>query len=192
MRRKIQFIFSIVSFSIALIFLSMGVYAAATAKVSTINGSVSFTSDNVLSTVTVYSLDEPQAAPINVASVTGTQRGQMKFVTEGQTHSPIAIPNAPFTDSKINYAIVITVKNDFASGGRSIEVTIPKAPNMSALSITTARYIDGVSNNVDTTRIITPGTTIKFVFTFSINVESAPNFNSTQGAMSLQFELSRL
>lgn len=192
MRRKIKFIFSIVSFTIALIFLSMGVYAAATAKISTINGSVSFTSDNVLATVTVASLSEPQTSPINVATVTGTQRGQMKFETEGQVHSPIAIPNAPFTDSKIHFAIIITVKSDFVSGGRSIEITMPKAPDMSALSITTARYINGALNNTDVITTLTATSTIKLVYTFTIDVESAPNFNSAQGALSLQFNLKRL
>lgn len=178
MRRRIKFVMSVASLTLAMLFMLFGVYAASTRQVA-ITGTITFTSDRVEATVSVYEVYG--TGTINVAELTAV--GSQTFaINENQNGKEINLSPA-LNDTQTKYTFIIKIQSGFpADSGSSIDVEIelPQLPSGTsgwlALNHTgsaTAPTAPATGANAANTNIAGNGA-YYYTFTYTATPASAP------------------
>lgn len=135
MKRRIKFVTSVASLTLAMVLMMAGVWAAATRQVA-ISGTLSFTGSNVEATVTVYqSTSATFTLPATNIAIVGTAT---TFTGATQTGADVALTPA-LSDTVTKYTFVVKIEGKFPAGSASniaVDVTVPTAPAQAWLTLT--------------------------------------------------------
>lgn len=180
MRRRIKFVMSVASLTLAMFMAMFGVWAAATRQVA-ITGTITFTSENVLATITVYEFTSTASGTF---SMPAQNKAEKQFTETNQDSLDVSLtPN--LTDTDVKYTFIIKVVSGYTAGVASkIEATLvaPTVPGtatgwltLKQQKLTTApsAFPTAVTSIGGKTDIAAAGT-VYYVFTYEANPASAP------------------
>lgn len=135
MKRRIKFITSVASLTLAMVLMMAGVWAAASRQVA-INGTLSFTGSNVEATITVYQSNSATfTLPSTNIAVVGTPT---TLSGANQNGADVSLTPA-LSDTVTKYTFVVKIEGKFPSGSASniaVDVTVPTAPSQAWLTLT--------------------------------------------------------
>ncbi len=190
MSLKAKLVSTVAAFVMVLALMVVGVLAASSATVN-LGGSISFTSDHVLATVSV--------------SVSGSEQDATVNGTGDYTHSFTSSTTAPdntwakddidlsFADQDTDIVITITVVND--STERALTLTASTLPSATGTNISLngqVQYnLNSAGNKELTTAPITVAATQSVVITMTIQLDN-PALSVTNGAWTAAFALANV
>jgi len=126
MKRRLKFVTSVASLTLAMLFMLFGVYAASTRQVA-ITGTITFTSDRVEATVSVYQVYG--TGTINVAQLTAV--GSQTFAISGNQDGKNVSLSPALNDTQTKYTFIIKIQGGFPAGSGSsidVEIELPELP----------------------------------------------------------------
>lgn len=195
MKRKFKLITAVASLSLAIIFLGMGIYAAATDRQVGINGTITITAVRVAATVTVkQKYGNDSFAPIGSAiqfkldSEENQARGTKKLGDNGA----IAL-----SETQTVYAFKVSIKNDFTqevSIGVKLGASTSLGATQAGFAVQHSFQIDNIDQIPDETNgyVVARGETLDMTFTYTITPANLPGGSIPDIPLVLELELKRL
>lgn len=195
MKRKFKLITAVASLSLAIIFLGMGIYAAATDRQVGINGTITIKAERVAATVTVKQKYGNDAfAPIGSAiqfkidSEANQARGTKQL---GDAEGKIAL-----SEAQTVYAFQVSIKNDFTQEV-SIGVKLGTADlgaNQAGFAVQQSFKIGATDQTPDETNgfVVAKGETLDMTFTYTITPANLPGGSIADIPLVLELELVRI
>jgi hypothetical protein len=162
MKRRIRLISSIFSLSLAMLFLSFGVYAAATRSVS-ITGTISFEMKNIAANVVVSKAN----GLIGDAAVY-TEAGTIEYkLGETQEDETIGLGAISFDDTNYKFKYKVSIENKYTANN-TITVTFT-APTAVGLTVKYKVGTGTVTATAPTSNTIAAGATLVYEIEFTLN-----------------------
>lgn len=178
MKRRLRFVTSVASLTLAMLLMLFGVYAASSRQVA-ITGTITFTSESVAATVSVYEVYG--TGTIDVAELTAV--GSQPFAISGNQNGKEINLSPALNDTQTKYTFIIKIQGDFPAGSGSsidVEIELPELPSGTdgwlALNHTgsaTAPTAPATGANAANTNIAGNGV-YYYTFTYTATPASAP------------------